>query len=317
MHECKASLFGFIVGDALGVPVEFISREVLKKNRIINMIENPSRRTTIGYWSDDTALTLCTIKSITEFKDINYEDMIERFFQWFKYGTLAVDKKCFGIGKTTLKAMNNYMKYGYPDYLTINIANPNDRGNGSLMRILPVALFLYNKDDLTLEEKCFVIEKVSELTHQDIIAKRACVFYSLLVFKLLDGQQFIKAYHLAIADFKDLFQNQNHAEFKRVLTGEIHDLKEDEIESTGYVIHTLEACIWCVANHRTYKDIVLSAVNLGNDTDTIAALSGGLAGLFVELESIPSHWVNKLREKEVLDTLIKIFVSFVSLNNLN
>src|SRR5690554_2213088 len=180
MKQCEASLFGFIVGDALGVPVEFISREVLKKNKITDMIGNTKRRTTIGYWSDDTALTLCTLKSIIENKDINYSDMIDKFFQWFKHGYFAVDQKCFGIGKTTLKAMNEYKRVGYPEYLSLNEWSTSDRGNGSLMRILPVALFLYNKD-LSLQEKCVVIEKVSALTHKDTIATSACVFYSLLV----------------------------------------------------------------------------------------------------------------------------------------
>lgn len=314
MKRSEASLYGFVVGDALGVPVEFISREVLMQHKITDMISNATRRTSLGYWSDDTAMTLCTMQSIVDNQRIDYQDMIEKFFQWFKHGYMAIDNRCFGIGKTTLKAMNAYMRLGYPHYIDQQDISPNNRGNGSLMRILPVCLFLYAQKELSIDEKVVVIENVSSLTHSDKITKMACVFYGLVVFSLLEKKDFKCAYEIAVSTFNQQYLNCDVSEFKRIVSGELLHLDMDSIESSGYVIHTLEACLWCVFTTDNYKDAVLRAVNLGNDTDTIAALSGALAGLLYGLKDIPSTWLSNLREKEKLDSIVSEFCETLATN---
>ncbi len=314
MKRIEASLYGFIVGDALGVPVEFISREVLNKHKITDMISNATRRTSIGYYSDDTAMTLCTMQSIIDRQSIDYKDMIEKFFLWFKQGYMAIDNKCFGIGKTTLKAMNAYMKLGYPHYIDQQEYSPKNRGNGSLMRILPVSLFLYAQKDLSTNEKFVAIEYVSSLTHSDKVTKMACVFYSLLVFSIMDLKDFKGAYDRTVSKFKQQYLDYDVSDFQQLLTNEILDLDSDFIESSGYVIHTLEACLWCFFTTDNYKDAVLSAVNLGYDTDTIAALSGALAGLLYGIKDIPLTWLSNLREKEKLDSIVAEFCETLGAN---
>ena len=106
----KSAIYGFVVGDALGVPVEFSKREYLKNNPVIDFIDNPSRRTTKGFWSDDTAMTLCTMQSIIDCNEINHEDMMNKYLKWFEEGFMTPDGKCFGIGQNTLKTLSNYKK---------------------------------------------------------------------------------------------------------------------------------------------------------------------------------------------------------------
>lgn len=304
MKNIEASLFGFIIGDALGVPVEFISRDVLNDNKITDMIANPRRRTTIGYWSDDSAMTLCSMQSIIEHKSIRENDLIEKFYLWFRHGYMAIDNKCFGIGKTTLKAMNDYERLGYPNYIAQDELSPLNRGNGSLMRILPITLFLYYQKNMIKNELCIVIERVSSLTHSDKIVRMACVFYSFLVFSIMDDQSFLEAFDMAIISFKKQYQNHDYSVFERVLSKKILTCDEDAIESSGYVIHTLEACLWSVSTTNNYQDAVLKAVNLGRDSDTIAALSGAIAGLLYGMDDIPEKWLSNLREKDKLDVLV-------------
>lgn len=319
--KIKASLYGFIVGDALGVPVEFLSREQLERHPVTDMLENVTRGTTEGYWSDDTAMTLCTMQSIVDINEINFELhelMMKNYRKWLEEGYNAVNNKCFGIGQTVFKALSNYKSSKtFAEYCSHNLDSPKNGGNGAMMRILPLILYLYNHnlpkyEDLDKEKqflrKYDFIEFNVGLTHQNTINKESCIFYAMFMFNLLDKNDLHKAYDISIEQHLSWHGGTQSLELKRILDKEIINLPVSEIKSTGYVVDTLEASLWCLFNTKNYEEAVLKAVNLGGDSDTIAAITGSIAGLYYGIEQIPKKWLNILCEKKLLENAIGKFI---------
>ena len=311
MNKIRGSLYGFIVGDALGVPVEFFNRLSLIRNPIADMINNDNRRTSIGFWSDDTAMTLCTLQSIIDNNGINYLDIMNKFLDWLEKGYMSVNNKCFGIGQTTLKAIINYkrIKQNNEEIKSFSFGPDKGRnsGNGSLMRVLPVVLYLYynNTDlDITFE----IITRVSNLTHCNEDCSLSCLFYCLLIFNLLNKSDLISSIDNTIDQFKCLLNKEKYDGFEKILSKKIIYSKPEEIKSTGYVIDTLEACLY---NSTNYKEAVLKAVNLGGDTDTIGAITGSLAGILYGYNNIPEKWVESLMELELIKKIIYDFLKLI------
>ncbi len=285
-------IYGLIVGDALGVPFEFVGREELENNKITDMVGYGTHNQPKGIWSDDSTMTLCTYKNIVKNESLN--DLMNDFVNWATNGYMTPFGKSFDIGITTSNSLNRYIKGIKPSGLDSEYSN----GNGSLMRILPLTL-LYKFNTLSRIEK---IEEYSKLTHSHKRSIISCVFYVEYAIKLLKGIDKYVAYNETVEFIEQHYSNDEELfHFKRILNN-VHKLSRYEIRSTGYVIDSLEASLWCFLNHNNYKDVVLEAVNLGNDTDTIAAISGGLAGLIYE---IPNEWINSLQNMELIKEVLK------------
>lgn len=263
----KDAIYGFAIADALGVPFEFKERGSFQ---CVDMEEYGTWSQPKGTWSDDTSLTLATAASIKETKRIDTIDMLEKFRRWYKENAFTAHNELFDIGNTTREAI--IKGQGKDDKYS--------NGNGSLMRILPLAFI-----DCSDEE----IEKVSALTHAHSISKQACVIYVKIARELIKGRNIKEV--LEQLEYEKPFNRLKH----------IDKLDESEIRSSGYVVDSLEAAIWCVVKSTSYKDCVLKAVNLGNDTDTIAAIAGGLAGIIYGYEAIPVSWINALANKELIN----------------
>lgn len=306
MENIKASFYGYIIGDILGVPVEFSKREKLKENPVTDMIVTNRIYTRLGFWSDDTAMTLCAIKSITEKEEINYNDMADKFLKWFRNGYMAIDDRCFGIGQTTMQALMNYSKSQDVDATKIGLVSERSNGNGSLMRSLPIALFLYNKN-ISINEKKEIINNVSSITHAHHISKVGCVIYAIYIWCLIDEKDKVKAYTKTINILQGIYSNEELIEYERVVNGSVINLKEEEISSSGYVVDTLEASIWAFLTTDNYKDSVLRCINLGGDTDTVAAINGSLAGIYYGIDDIPHKWIDNIIEKDKIDIIIEDF----------
>ena len=298
-------LYGVAIGDALGVPVEFESREDLKENAVTEMQEYGTYDEPKGTWSDDTSLTLCLAESIAEGLDLQL--LANKFIAWKNDNYWTPNGWVFDIGIGTRIAIEN-LETG----IEFELAGGNedkDNGNSSLMRILP--LILYSKN-LTINERFEITKKVSSLTHRHIRSVIACFYYLEFAKQIIEGIDKFEIYQnlkTTVADF--LSQNQTDEQeiqnFNRLLNGNIFELTENQIRSSGYVVHSLEASIWCLLTTSNYKDAVLKAVNLGEDTDTTAAITGGLAGLLYGVESIPIEWINVLARKNDIDALIERF----------
>lgn len=307
-------ILGFIIGDALGVPFEFIDRNKLEDNKIIDMVGYGVYNMPKGSWSDDSSMVIATIKAIIDNKGkINYKDIMNNFMLWSEENEFTPNNKMFDIGNTTAKALRNY-KYKnefeiYNDPIKCGIDNFNDNGNGSLMRILPIAMYCYYKK-LNDNEIYNLIKDISSLTHSHQTSILGCFIYSLLIIKLLSGEEKEESYrYIRDYDYSKYFNLESINIFNRLLNNDISKLDIDSISSKGYIVDSLEAVIWCFINSNNYSESILKAVNLGNDTDTIGALVGGLSGIYYN--NINNKWLNDLIRKDYLIDLCLKFKNVI------
>ncbi|RKZ29084.1 ADP-ribosylglycohydrolase family protein [bacterium] len=314
-EKVLGGLFGLSVGDALGVPVEFSDRKILEKDPIIGMSkkasgEIPQIMTTYkqppGTWSDDSSLTFCLAESLINGFDLRR--IGDKFVSWYLQGYWTPHGKLFDIGGTTAGGIRN---------LRERTKKPEDCGlkeehnstNGSLMRILPMAFYVKDKP---LEEQFELTHLVSRLTHGHPRSQMACGMYVQMAINLLNGDNLEEAYAKMRSVSKEHYAKSNFREelkhFSRILDDEsFPTYQKEEIHSDGYVVHTLEASLWSLLRTNSYKDAVLTAVNLGGDTDTTAAIAGGLAGTYYGYRSIPKEWIETLARKEDIKKLAERF----------
>lgn len=274
------AIMGFAVGDALGVPVEFRARDTF---HVTDMTGYGVHNQPPGTWSDDTSMTIATMESIARLGEINPTDIMKNFVKWFNDNDFTATGCVFDIGETTRRAICGFMNKG-------KLCDSNYRAkrarNGSLMRILPLAFFPASLKD---------INDVSGITHPNEAAKRACRLYVGIAEQLLKG----KTLSWCIS-YKGIWVK----EFKRIPS--IYKLTRDDVNSTENVVDTLEAVLWCACHTDSYKSCVLEAVNLGDDTDTVAAIAGGLAGILYGTggeKGIPLEWIDKLARKDYIADL--------------
>lgn len=297
MHKhLQTILIGTAVGDALGVPVEFQPRGYLKANLVTDMREYGTHEQPKGTWSDDTSLMLCLAESMVEGLDIN--NLAQKFIAWKNDNLWTPHGWVFDIGIGTRIAIER-LENGMKPELAGGF-DEMDNGNGSLMRILPLVLHI---KDLDIEERYDWIKKISSITHAHVRSVMACFYYLEFAKKIIEGKDKFQAYNELQSELTQYFEQRkiNPIEinkFHRLLVEDISKVDEDNIKSSGYVIDTLEAAIWCILTTNNYKDAVLKAVNLGHDTDTTGAVTGGLAALIYGMDNIPKEWINTLARKD-------------------
>ncbi len=288
-NKIYGGLFGFCVGDALGVPVEFSTREERKNDPVREMRAYGTYHQPFGTWSDDTSLTICLIDAIN--KGYSIKRVAENFVSFYKNGYFTPFGEVFDIGNST---RDSIIKISSGKSIKdCGGRTEFDNGNGSLMRILPIAFYGKN---LNGQELVKIVEEVSSLTHAHNRSKLACVFYIEFAIQISGGCEKEEALDRTIAFLNHNCENAYLDEFKnlkRVLSKEIIYAAEDEIKSTGYVIDTLEATLWTFFHSDGYRDTVLKAINLGGDTDTIAAIVGGIAGIYYGFNDIPRNKCGK------------------------
>jgi ADP-ribosylglycohydrolase len=294
-------LFGVAVGDALGVPVEFQSRESLRQNPVLEMRGFGSHHQPVGTWSDDSSLTFCLAEALT--KEFSLQTIADNFVLWLSKDYWTPRGHVFDIGMATRQAILRLHKGERPDLAGGFDISSN--GNGSLMRILPLVLHIQDK---TLEERYHLTKLVSSITHGHIRSVIACFYYLEFARLLIKGvnkwDSYIQLKSVIPVYLRQLEINPEEIKlFDRLLREDIFLLPEEEIYSSGYVLHTLEASVWSLLTTSHYKEAVLKAVNLGEDTDTTGAVTGGLAGLAYGHETIPKNWIDQLARKEDIKEL--------------
>ncbi|MBX2840365.1 MAG: ADP-ribosylglycohydrolase family protein [Flammeovirgaceae bacterium] len=289
-------LFGVCVGDALGVPVEFKSRDELKVFPVEDMMGFGSHNQPIGTWSDDSSLTFCLAESLLSGFDLN--DISRKFQDWYYNAHWTPHGEVFDIGNATLNAIEK-LKIGIvPEFA--GGMEENDNGNGALMRILPI--IFYSKDK-TIKERYQIVKSVSSITHAHFRSIFSCFIYTEFALHLFSGKSLKNAYKTTQKRVLEFISNRDFKRneidlFSRVLKKDISKENEYNISGSGYVLHSLEASIWCLVTTGNYQDAVLKAVNLGEDTDTIGAITGGLAGIYYEISGIPKKWIEVLAKKK-------------------
>lgn len=305
----EGAILGSVVGDALGVPAEFMSRQALREAPITDMIGGGAHGQLPGTWSDDTSMTLCTIDSIIEC-GIDYADQMARFADWLWNASNTARDEVFDVGGATKHAIFRYMKR--TPALECGEAAENACGNGSLMRIMPTALYLVGQygnwelDDRTAT----VIHNTSKCTHAHVRCQMACGIFCSVVFQMICGGDLHNAVIGGAASALAYYRSKPefaavYPEFEPLL--QIERRRESEIESTGFVLHTLQAALWCLLTTGGYAECVLKAVNLGEDTDTTAAVAGALAGLWYGERQIPRDWIDATAKYDEIKRRIKPF----------
>jgi len=278
----KPAVYGLMVADALGVPFEFKERDSFK---VEGMSGYGTHHQPSGTWSDDSSMMLATLDSFLSCEGFNYEDIMQRFSNWFHKGDYTPYGECFDIGHTTLNAILRFDEGRNPT--SCGGRRVMDNGNGSLMRILPVAFVKHTVDDIL---------NLSSLTHGHEISLMCCRLYVQLLENLMKGMDKDEA----VSKLPCCVDECENIPFMKG-----RDRKT--IRSGGYVADTFEAAVWAFMNTETYKDCVVSAVELGDDTDTVAAIAGGLAGVYYGIggkKGIPQEWIDVISRKEWVEDMI-------------
>lgn len=300
----KDSFFGFVVGDALGVPLECTPRVELKNHPVNDMIGFRTHMMPPGTWSDDTSMTLAELDSISEKEDIDYYDIMDKFVSWCRNNDYTGTGVFFDIGNTTKKALTNYTLGNNP--LDCGCSTINDNGNGSLMRMLPFVIYSI-KNELNEDDEVKLINEASGITHNHEISKLGCKIYCDIMKYLFNGKNIDEIIEIVSKkDYKQYYSLEAINAYKRILDGSIKYAQEKDIISHGYVVSTLEAAIWSLYNSVDYSSAVLTAINLGGDTDTVAAVTGSLAGAYYGM--IPTKWIENVSNIELVDYLYNSFI---------
>lgn len=305
-HKVHDAIMGLCIADALGVPVEFTDRESLKANPVVGMRGYGTYNQPPGTWSDDTSLTLCLLDSLAT--GLDYKDIMEKFKAWYTQGEYTPHGKVFDIGNATRQAIQRFIQGAEP--LDCGGRDDRDNGNGSLMRILPLVFYLralYGRNFQESEEAFKIIHDVSALTHAHKRSQIACGIYLSIAGMLGDGfgiqGSVEEGIRRAFVFYNRPGWEEELSAFSRLMDPQFKNTPEEQIRSGGYVVHTLEAAVWCLLNTESYKECVLKAVNLGGDTDTTAAVAGGLAGLFYGSEAIPKAWLEGIIRRDYIEEL--------------
>ena len=303
--KIKAVMLGHAVGDALGVPVEFCERNELVEKPVTDMVGYGTYPYPEGCWSDDTSMSLAALDSLASGK-LDFDDIMVKFGEWYYDDEYTPTGEMFDVGNTCSYAIDNYFAY-HKLVEECGLTEEHSNGNGSLMRIHPFVMYATatflkgNEEGYWLWMEC--IKRASALTHAHDRSIMGCYIYGYcLSFLLKEATR-----ESLIAGIKFAGENLDYLpefeHYKRIFDSNFEKLTIDDIKSTGYVVDTLEAALWCALTTDNYRDCVLKAVNLGDDTDTVAAVAGGLAGALYGYDAIPKEWLDTLKRRDYIEEM--------------
>ena len=308
--KVKNGIISFVVGDTMGVPVEFNSRERLLLNPVTEMLEYGTHNMPKGCWSDDTSMTLATMDSIIKCKEINTNDMADRFIKWYRNGEYTATGIMFDIGTTIQQALVKYQR-GIGIASKCGGEREYDNGNGSLMRMLPIAYYCYLKG-LEDTEILKIVKEVSSITHRHPISILGCYIYVRLAIELLKGKELLQAYQEIKKLDYSYFTEDTIYKYERILNSNIGLYNINDISSNGYIVSTLEAVIWTLINSKSFNETIIKAINLGEDTDTVGACVAGLAGIYYGIENINQKWKDNILRYDYIINMCKEFEKIIN-----
>ncbi len=297
--------YGLLIGDALGVPYEFQQADQLPPYEEIDMIPPAGFKRTYpqvetGTWSDDGAQALCLLDSLLSRKEFSLDSFSNMLLDWYENGSWAVGNEVFDVGVQTAWALYAY-KTGLPAR-ECGLVRPEGKGNGALMRVLPLALWQEDRKKLVQDAhlQCLI-------THGHICNQVCCALYCLAAKALLDGRNAREAIGEAVAGLREIYRDM--PEYEQELEWSIRPGASWEGNGTGYVVDCLRSAFMILERTSGYEEAVKQAVLLGNDTDTTACVTGGLAGILYGFRGIPETWLFGLREREKAAKLLERLLS--------
>lgn len=271
------ALLGLAVGDALGTTLEFKARDTY--SLLTDMIGGGPFSLKPGQWTDDTAMALALADSLIACGELDEHDLMRRFLSWYEQGTYSCTGACFDIGITTRQALMRFKASGDPIAGSID---PNTAGNGSLMRLAPVAI-RFHRDRAKLRDAA---ARQSKTTHAAPEAVDACVVYAEMLADAIEGRPASEVLRGPDGNWAGTIS--------KITAGSWRGKPRHQIRASGYVAHSLEASLWSVSRGGSFAEAVLLAANLGEDADTTAAITGQLAGALDGAATIPKHWLDRL-----------------------
>ena len=303
INKLKGGFYGLLIGDALGVPYEFHMKEDIPPLEQIEMIppkgfNRAHSGTPCGTWSDDGAQALCLLDSLIEKGHFDLIDFSDKILDWYGNGLWAVDNRVFDIGIQTSMALNMYKNGGKPE--DCGNVRPDGKGNGALMRVLPLALH-HKGTDAELTDDA---HKQCLITHGNITNQVCCALYCLIARELLSGNDFKLSLASAVKKLREIYSDS-----PAYLDEFIFRLQPDEPDiwhgkGSGYVVDSLRSAVMIMKDADSYEQAVKQAIALGDDTDTTACITGGLAGIKFGFDNIPVRWLDSLRGRENAEKLI-------------
>lgn len=275
------ALLGLAAGDALGTTLEFSARDT--RPRVTDIVGGGPFRLKPGEWTDDTAMALALADSLYLCGMLKEQDIMERFVDWQENGQYSANGSCFDIGGTVAAALRRFKATGDP---VAGSTDPQAAGNGSLMRLAPVAMIYWND----AAKRRDAAARQSRTTHGAPEAVDACIAYADLIAEAIAG----------VPKSEVLLPREgNYAgAIAGIMAGSWRGKERSAIRSSGYVAHSLEAALWCVGRTGNFADAVILAANLGEDADTTAAITGQLAGALYGASGIPASWLDRLARYE-------------------
>lgn len=271
------ALVGLAVGDAIGTTLENSKRDSTPP--VLDMVGGGPFDLRPGEWTDDTAMALCLADSLLACDGLDQSDLLRRFSRWLRHGDNSCTGSCVGVGGTTFEAIRRFEKTGNP---VSDLTDPDMAGNGSLMRLAPAVIYFHRDRAAAVA----VARDQSASTHGAPAAIEACAYFTHLLLDAIEGLP--KEQVLRPREWP------GNRDVDAIARGSWIGKTRSDIRSSGYVIHTLEAALWAVSQADNFRDCVLTAANLGEDADTVAAVTGQLAGSLWGTSGIPAEWVRRL-----------------------
>jgi ADP-ribosyl-[dinitrogen reductase] hydrolase len=288
----RGCLLGLACGDAVGTTVEFQRRGSFEA--VTDMVGGGPFGLAAGEWTDDTSMALCLATSLLERGGFDPADQMRRYCRWQEEGYLSSNGRCFDIGNTVASALSRFRATGEA---FSGSTDPRSAGNGSLMRLAPVAMFF--APDVPAATHHAALS--SRTTHGCTEAVDACRLFAAMLLRALDGapkQAVLDADAEVAGTPRGLCPS-----IRAIHRGHYRAKPATEIRGSGYVAESLEAALWCFANTGSYRDAILAAVNLGDDADTTAAVCGQIAGAHYGAAGIPPRWRSKLAMRGEIEAL--------------
>jgi len=286
-NRAVGALIGLAVGDAIGTTLEFERRDD-SAHRLTDMVGGGPFGLEAGQWTDDTSLAWALADSLVSTETFDPRDLANRFVSWWRDGEYSSNGKCFDIGLTTRAALQQYERSGDP---FSGKTEPSTAGNGSLMRVSPVAIRHWN-DKYTMSQ---VAANQSRVTHGATEAVEACVLFCDILADAIEGKPRSEVLHSRTRNYS--------SKVRDIASGCWRPKSRSEIRGSGYVTDALEASLWCVARTTSFESAVLMAANLRDDADTTAAITGQLAGALYGNEAIPARWRNLIAKSRELHSV--------------
>jgi ADP-ribosylglycohydrolase len=296
----RGALWGLAIGDALGAPVEF--QPPMSFPPVTGYNWGGPHSLEPGQWTDDTSLALALADSIAQ-AGWDLRDQLQRYVAWFRQGEYSVNGRCFDIGITTGHALTRFEKEGNPR----TCGDPSDyaSGNGSIMRLAPVVIRYVDLFPDRIEELSRLAAESSLTTHASPACQSSCRYMALLLAGLMQG---LDRDEVLAPDWPPLQTLREigplHADVEKVAAGSFHQREDYEIVGSGYVVQCLEAALWAFHDAADFRQAVLRAVNLGDDSDTTGAVCGQIAGACWGEAGIPAEWLQDLARRDLLEAAL-------------